>query len=79
LQYGRAGAFNGFTKSIDLPGGFALFALPYTKSISPSGIECEGVGVQADFVVRNSISDFRMQRDGVLQAAESLIGSREAR
>jgi len=61
-------AFNGFAKAIDLPGGFALFVLPYTRSISPSGIEYEGVGVQADFIVKNSVADFRMHRDAVLRA-----------
>jgi C-terminal processing protease CtpA/Prc len=68
-----AGAFNGFTTAIDLPGNFALFALPYTKSRSPSGYNYEGVGVRPDTIVRNNVSDFHDHKDAVLQAAEQII------
>lgn len=70
-----AGAFNGFTKTVELPGNFALFALPYTKSVSPAGIEYERMGVQPDVLIQPSIADFQAHRDTVLQRSLQIASS----
>jgi C-terminal processing protease CtpA/Prc len=64
-----AGAFNGWTLAIDLPNSFARYALPYTRSVSPKGIEYEGRGVNPDQPLANSIADFEIKRDRPLAAA----------
>ncbi len=64
-----AGAFNGFTEAVDLPDNFALFALPYTRSVSPKGVEYEGRGIEPDESASNTVSDFEAKRDRPLAAA----------
>jgi Peptidase family S41 len=68
-----AGAFNGFDKSVPLPGDFAFFALPITRTVSPANVSYEGLGVAPDNPVANSVDDFRSGHDRVLQEAESLV------
>jgi C-terminal processing protease CtpA/Prc len=46
-----AGAFNGGTMSVKLPGDFALFAVPFMRSVSPGGADYEGRGVIPDVPV----------------------------
>jgi C-terminal processing protease CtpA/Prc len=58
-----AGAFNGWTIAIGLPDHFARFALPYTRGISPKGIEYEGRGVDPGEKIINTIQDFQTNRD----------------
>lgn len=67
-----AGAFNGFTKAFPMPDGFAVLALPYTKTVSPQGRSYEGTGVMPDKVVSNNIDDFRTGHDRVLETAVRL-------
>jgi C-terminal processing protease CtpA/Prc len=64
-----AGAFNGWTMAVDLPYRFAKFALPYTRSVSPKGIEYEGHGVEPDEPIVNTAKDFRSGHDTMLEAA----------
>jgi len=64
-----AGAFHGWTVAVDLPYGFAMFALPYTRSLSPKGIDYEGRGVEPDQPVANTVADFEMKHDRALAAA----------
>jgi carboxyl-terminal processing protease len=64
-----AGAFNGFTVAIALPDRFARFALPYTRGVSPSGLDYEGVGVTPDETVTNIPQDFHHRRDRPLVRA----------
>lgn len=64
-----AGAFNGFTVSVNLPDSFALFALPYTRSVSPKGVEYEGRGIEPDEPARNTVSDFEAKSDRPLAVA----------
>ncbi len=64
-----AGAFNGFTIAVDLPDNFAVFALPYTRSVSPKGVEYEGRGVEPDEYASNTVGDFDVNRDRPLTAA----------
>lgn len=64
-----AGAFNGWTIAIELPYHFAMFALPYTRSVSPKGIEYEGRGVEPDEPATNTIADFEAKRDKPLLSA----------
>jgi len=64
-----AGAFHGWTVAVDLPYGFAMFALPYTRSLSPKGIDYEGRGVEPDQPVANKVADFEMKHDRALAAA----------
>ncbi len=64
-----AGAFSGWTEAIGLPEKFARFALPYTRSISPKGIEYEGRGITPDTVAITTAMDFGARRDQPLLAA----------
>jgi carboxyl-terminal processing protease len=64
-----AGAFNGWTVAVELPYGFALYALPYTRSVSPKGIEYEGRGIEPDEPVANLVKDFEEHHDQPLMAA----------
>jgi C-terminal processing protease CtpA/Prc len=70
-----AGAFNGFTKAIPLPDRFALFALPYTRTLSPENKSYEGVGVAPDKVIANGVEDFHAGHDRVLEQAVRLVES----
>ncbi len=70
-----AGAFNGFTVSIDVPYNFALCAVPYTRSISPRGIEYEGHGVEPDEPTLETIADCENKRDRPLDAALDYLRS----
>lgn len=71
-----AGAFNGFDRSVPLPGDFAFFALPYTRTVSPAKVSYEGLGVEPDNLVANGVEDFRSGHDRVLEVAEYLIQPR---
>jgi C-terminal processing protease CtpA/Prc len=64
-----AGAFNGWTVAVSLPYRFAKYALPYTRSVSPGGIEYEGRGVEPDEPIVNTAKDFHSGRDTMLEAA----------
>jgi C-terminal processing protease CtpA/Prc len=64
-----AGAFNGWTIAVSLPYRFAKYALPYTRSVSPHGIEYEGRGVEPDEPALNMVEDFQSGRDRPLEAA----------
>ncbi len=64
-----AGAFNGWTLAVDLPNSFARYALPYTRSVSPKGIEYDGRGVEPNQAVANTIADFEMKQDRPLTTA----------
>jgi carboxyl-terminal processing protease len=76
-EYGRAklfgsrtaGAFHGWTKAINLPSDQILFALPYTRHLSPSGRDYEGVGVWSDVPCRNTQADYLRRVDVPLQRA----------
>jgi C-terminal processing protease CtpA/Prc len=70
-----AGAFNGWTRAFPLPGKFAKYALPYTRSVSPKGIEYEGHGVEPDEAISNKPSDYSAHRDRPLLAAIRYIKS----
>lgn len=48
-----AGAWNGYTESFSLPDDFVLFALPYTKTLSPQNKSYEGTGIEPDKPVEN--------------------------
>jgi Periplasmic protease len=82
-EYGRArlfgertaGAFNGWTRGITLPGSSAVFAVPYTRSVSPKGKEYEGRGIEPDQPVAASAADFEAALDRPLRATVKYLSS----
>lgn len=64
-----AGAFNGPTMAYGLPENFALFALPYARSVSPKGVEYEGRAVQPDVAVKRSAKSLAKGIDPALERA----------
>jgi C-terminal processing protease CtpA/Prc len=86
-EYGRArlfgertaGAFHGWTVAIDTPENWLRYAIPYTKSISPKGIDYEGKGIKSDNEVRNTVADYRNRKDKPLEAALQYLKTKESR
>lgn len=68
-----AGALNGFTEALAVPGQFIRCAIPYTRSVSAKGMEYEGKGIEPDEVVKSSAADFRRKRDRPLEAALAFL------
>lgn len=63
------GAWNGWSKSVDLPHALGMIAVPYTARRTPKGRDLEGVGVSPDEEVLNSPEDLATGRDRVLELA----------
>jgi C-terminal processing protease CtpA/Prc len=71
-----AGAFNGWTMAVGLPYRFALYALPYTRSVSPKGIEYEGRGVEPDEPAVNTVRNYHLGHDRPLDVALRYLAAR---
>ena len=71
-----AGALSGWTVAIPLPERFARFAVPYTRGISPNGVEYEGIGVSPDEAVVNTVEDFLRNRDQPLARALHYVSAK---
>ncbi len=86
-EYGRAklfgertaGAVHGWTVAIETPENWLRYAIPYTKSISPKGIDYEGKGIDPDKRVANAVADHRAGTDKPLEAALDYLETKKSR
>lgn len=86
-EYGRAklfgertaGAVHGWTVAIETPANWLRYAISYTKSISPKGVDYEGKGIKPDNEVRSTVADYRNERDMPLRKALDYLEMKKSR